>query len=107
MPPGLPVDFGDGGVGGDQKIVTHTYNQPGIYSVMLYSYDEFNNVDSSLDLIEIKGPYALLKADTLYACNSLQVKLNADVRNAKDFTWDFGDGNTYSRYRQFCHAPLC
>ena len=88
----LDWDFGDGGTGGDQQIVSHTYNAAGIYRVVHYSYDANDAVDSTEDFIEVKGPYALLKADTLYACNALQVKLSADVRNAQDFTWDFGDG---------------
>jgi gliding motility-associated-like protein len=88
----LAWDFGDGGVGGDQQIVSHTYNEAGLYRVVHYSYDANNAVDSTEDFIEIKGPYALIKADTLYACNTLQVRLTAEVKYAKDYTWDFGDG---------------
>ena len=88
----LSWDFGDGGIAGDQKIVSHTYNNPGIYRVVHYSYDSNNAVDSTEDFIEVKGPYALLKADTLYACTSLQVTLTADVKYASEYTWDFGDG---------------
>jgi len=88
----LSWDFGDGGIGGDQTIVSHTYNKPGIYRVVHYSYDSNIGVDSTEDFIEVKGPYALLKADTLYACNSLQVTLTAEVKYATNYTWDFGDG---------------
>jgi len=85
-------DFGDGGIAGNQKVVSHTYNKPGLYRVVHYSYDSNIGVDSTEDFIEVKGPYALLKADTLYACKSLQVTLTAEVKNATDYTWDFGDG---------------
>jgi gliding motility-associated-like protein len=88
----LRWDFGDGSQSGDQAIVSHIYSQPGLYRVTHYSYDANNAVDSTEDIIEVKGPYAILKADTLYACNELTVKLTADVRNASNFTWDFGDG---------------
>lgn len=88
----LSWDFGDGGIAGDQATVSHTYNNPGIYRVVHYSYDSNTGVDSTEDFIEVKGPYALLKADILTGCTSLQVKLTADVKYASDYTWDFGDG---------------
>lgn len=89
-------NFGNGAIGGNQTTVNHNYNQPGIYQVWHYSYDENNNVDSSFDYIEIKGPYALISANKLSACNTLQVTLSADVRNANNFTWDLGDGTIIS-----------
>ena len=92
----LGWNFGDGSIGGDQKVVTHTYNQPGIFQVWHYSYDENDNVDSSFDFIEIKGPYALISADRLSACNNLQVTLSAEVKNADKYTWDLGDGTILS-----------
>ena len=85
-------DFGDGGIAGNQKTVSHTYNKPGIYRVVHYSYDSGAGVDSTEDFIEVKGPYALLKADVLTGCSSLQVRLTADVKYANNYTWDFGDG---------------
>lgn len=85
-------DFGDGGTAGNQTVVAHTYNNAGIYRVVHYSYDSNNGVDSTEDFIEVKGPYALMTADTLYACQSLQVTLSAEVKYASQFTWDFGDG---------------
>ncbi|MEO6233374.1 MAG: PKD domain-containing protein [Ferruginibacter sp.] len=88
----LAWDFGDGGVAGDQPIVSHTYNKPGLYRVVHYSYDSNNGVDSTEDFIEVKGPYALLQADVLTGCNKLTVKLTAEVKYANDYTWDFGDG---------------
>ncbi|MBC7889628.1 MAG: PKD domain-containing protein [Ferruginibacter sp.] len=85
-------NFGDGGIAGNQQSVSHTYNKPGVYRVVHYSYDSGNGVDSTEDFIEVKGPYAFLKADALTGCSSLQVTLTADVKNATDYTWDFGDG---------------
>lgn len=84
--------FGDGGIASNQKNVSHTYSEPGIYRVVHYSYDLYNNVDSTEDFIEVKGPYALLKADKLSACKTLDVRLDADVKYANTYTWDFGDG---------------
>ncbi|UEG50497.1 PKD domain-containing protein [Ferruginibacter lapsinanis] len=84
--------FGDGGIAADQKTVSHTYTEPGIYRVVHYSYDVFNNVDSTEDVIEVRGPYALLKADKLSGCTTLDVKVDAEVKYANTYTWDFGDG---------------
>ncbi len=88
----LSWDFGDGSSAGNQRSVSHTYKNPGIYRVVHYSYDSNNGVDSTEDFIEVKGPYALLKTDNLFACGTLQARLTAEVRNAADYTWDFGDG---------------
>ncbi|MFT3678928.1 MAG: PKD domain-containing protein [Ferruginibacter sp.] len=84
--------FGDGGVAGNQLTASHTYNKPGMYRVVHYSYDSNNQVDSTEDYIEVKGPYALLQADTVFGCSALNVKLNATVKYASQYTWDFGDG---------------
>lgn len=100
-------NFGNGATGGNSTTVTHTYNQPGIFQVWHYSYDENNNVDSSFDFIEIKGPYAIITANRLSACNNLQVTLSADVKNADSFTWDLGDGTINSNPQtQITHQYL-
>jgi len=85
-------NFGNGATGGNSKTASHTYNQPGIYQVWHYSYDINNNVDSSFDFIEIKGPYAIISANKYASCNDLQVTLKAQVKNANSYIWDFGDG---------------
>lgn len=84
--------FGDGGLGGNDTTVTHVYTNAGTYRVVQYSWDSVGHVDSSIQFIEVKGPYATLKTDTLYGCNGLQIKLSADTVNATSFKWDFGDG---------------
>ncbi|CAN5493817.1 hypothetical protein BH10BAC3_BH10BAC3_30760 [soil metagenome] len=84
--------FGDGGEAGNQKNVTHVYTEAGIYKIVHYSYDSTGRKDSSSQLIEVKGPYAIITADTLFACSALQVKLTAQPINAVSFKWDFGDG---------------
>lgn len=89
-------NFGNGATAGNQTQVSHTYNQPGVYTVWHYTWDENNNVDSSFDIIEIEGPYALISANRTFSCNNLEVILNADVKNATSFTWDFGDGTLSS-----------
>lgn len=90
----LKWDFGTGGIDDDNRINTnHTYYKPGVYRVVLYAYGTSTRIDSSVTYITIKGPYAVLRADTLSGCLNQKVTLNASVKNASSFTWDFGDGS--------------
>jgi gliding motility-associated-like protein len=86
-------DFGDGGKADNQNFPSHTYYKPGVYKVKLYSYGFNNAVDSIVDSITVKGPYAILKADVLSGCLSQTVTLSAEVKNASSYTWDFADGS--------------
>ncbi|MGN6435092.1 MAG: PKD domain-containing protein [Agriterribacter sp.] len=86
-------DLGDGVISaGNNNTPTRTYYKPGVYKVILYAYSNNNFLDSSVQYITIKGPYAVLKADTLSGCLQQQVTLSAEVNNASSFSWDFGDG---------------
>lgn len=90
----LVWDFGTGASdNGNRQITNHTYYKPGVYRVVLYAYGNSTYVDSSVIHITIKGPYAILTADTLSGCLNQKVTLSADVKNASSFTWDFGDGS--------------
>ncbi|MBX3258057.1 MAG: PKD domain-containing protein [Chitinophagaceae bacterium] len=87
-------DLGDGVISaGNNNTPTRTYYKSGVYKIVLYAYSNNNFVDSSVQYITVKGPYAILKADTLSGCLQQQVTLSADVNNALSYTWDFGDGN--------------
>ncbi len=86
-------DFGDGGTADNQNFPSHTYYKPGVYKIVLYGYGNSNYVDSAIEYITIKGPYAILEADTLSGCLNQNVTLSAVVKNASSYTWDFGDGN--------------
>lgn len=85
-------DFGNGRTAGNLNNVSSTYENPGIYTATLYAYGLTTGIDSFKVPIEIKGPYAILSADTVFGCKDLSVQLSAVVRNATSFTWDFGDG---------------
>lgn len=86
-------NFGDGGTADNQDFPSHTYYKPGVYKIVLYGYGNSNYVDSAIEYITIKGPYAILRADTLSGCLNQTVTLSAAVKNASSYTWDFGDGN--------------
>jgi gliding motility-associated-like protein len=87
-------DFGDGSVADNLPNPKHTYQNAGIYTVILYAYGNNSSVDSSVQTIEVKGPYAILSADVTYGCKQQKITLSAIVKNATSYTWDFGDGNT-------------
>lgn len=85
-------DFGDGSSADDQDLPSHTYDQPGIYKVVLYGVRDNKEQDSTAMMVTVNGPYAQLKADLLSGCTGQTVTLSATVRNASSFTWDFADG---------------
>lgn len=87
-------DFGDGSQADNLPNPKHTYQSAGIYRVVLYAYGNNNSVDSSVQTIEVKGPYAILSADVTHGCKQQKITLSAIVKNATSYTWDFGDGNT-------------
>lgn len=85
-------NFGDGSVTDNQNFPSHTYYQPGTYKVTLYGYGDNNAIDSTVDYVTVKGPYATLSADVLNGCNSASVTLSAQASGATSYTWDFADG---------------
>jgi len=60
--------------------------------VILYGYSDNGTVDSVADFLTVKGPYATLKADKLFACGSDAITLSTVAHNAISYSWDFGDG---------------
>ncbi len=100
-------NFGDGSKAENILFPSHTYNSAGIYAITLYGYIN-DIVDSSVQYITIKGPYAILKADAYQKCSPATFALSASLRNATSFAWDFNSGslqlttdtlvtNTYSK----------
>ena len=85
-------DFGDGSVADNQNFPSHTYYKPGNYKVTLYGYGDNNAIDSTVDYVTVKGPYAALSADVLNGCNTASVTLTAKASGATSYTWDFADG---------------
>lgn len=85
-------NFGDGSIAGNIQNPSHTYLQPGIYTIKLYGY--INGViDSTLQNITILGPYANVLADAYEQCSPAKVKLSASLKNTFSYAWDFNDGS--------------
>lgn len=85
-------DFGNGKTAGNLNFPTNLYDKPGTYTVTLYGYFSDGSVDSIKHNITIKGPYATLKTNRIFACGAEPITLSAVATNTTDYTWDFGDG---------------
>lgn len=84
--------FGDGSTSENQNTPERTYRMGGVYKVTLYTFGPNNVVDSTTELITVKGPSATINADRLSGCLQQQVSFRASVAAANNYFWDFGDG---------------
>ncbi|WP_153799350.1 PKD domain-containing protein [Foetidibacter luteolus] len=89
---GVSWNFGDGTGADNRKVVSHTYEKPGVYKVTLYGHFPDGSVDSTFEFITIQGPYATLRADKPFSCGAEAITLTAEAKNTTSYTWDFGDG---------------
>ena len=90
----LSWDFGDGAsksVSTD-TFASHTYNEPGIYTVKLYAYKNSLLLDSSSQTITVKGAYATVTSNLTQGCIGSTITIKSAQVNTATFTWDFGDG---------------
>ncbi|MGN6163788.1 MAG: PKD domain-containing protein [Flavisolibacter sp.] len=88
----LVWDFGDGTIINDQYRPSHTYYNPGVYKITLYTYGNNGLTGTYKDSVIISQPGAQIKADVLHGCISQQVGLLAATINSNNYLWDFGDG---------------
>jgi len=92
-------DFGDGNTSTDQH-PSHTYNDPGIYTVSLNVTNACGWDDETKEnYITVGGlPTADFEADKISCCAPLSVNFTdlSDPNNKEitSWAWDFGDGNT-------------
>ena len=90
-------DFGDGSTGAG-KLISHKYNDFGIYPVTLTVWDEKNASSSITKNIIISG----VRADFTYKPNYILVNSSVNFidnstsapENLTEWYWDFGDGTT-------------
>lgn len=87
-------DFGDGSIAGNILNPSHTYGKPGVYIIKQYGFIN-NIIDSTSDIITIKGPYAILKASAYQKCAPANLVLTANIINAVSYAWDFNDGTLH------------
>ena len=91
-------DFGDGNTSTQQN-PTHTYQNPGTYSVQLTVTDANGCTDILIRpfFVQVIGPDVNFGADILAGCIPTTVNFSdSTIPTAPivSWTWDFGDGNT-------------
>lgn len=104
----IPVDpgtvcvwsFGDGSTSGTWDEVNHMYDIEGMYDVMLtvttmYGCSDFASADEYIEV------YPRAQANFSYlpyelTVNNTEVVFNNSSTNASSYTWDFGDGSSWS-----------
>lgn len=90
----LSWDFGDGSnksISAD-TFASHTYYEPGVYKVTLYAYKNSFLLDSSSQIITVKGAYATVTSNLTQGCIGSAITIKSTQVNTASFTWDFGDG---------------
>ncbi|MCX6807621.1 MAG: PKD domain-containing protein [Patescibacteria group bacterium] len=109
-------DFGDGSSGQNgagKKVVSHTFSQPGIYTVSLSAVDKNNRKasDSYRVFVSDSGaPVADFTSDPKEGYRNQVFTFDAAPSLRSDgsdrgmsFTWDFGDGSVLMRGRRITH----
>jgi gliding motility-associated-like protein len=90
-------DFGDGGVSNAQN-PTHTYQNPGTYTVTLVIGDNNGCTDTHVEVsfVQVIGPLVDFSGTPLAGCDSMLVNftdLSTPTAPITSWAWDFGDGN--------------
>ncbi len=87
-------DFGDGNTSSELNPV-HYFTTAGNYDVKLtvqgYGASCFNTFTKKIFL---KGPSAQISYNPFTGCNPLNISFSAKAKNAVQFIWDFGNGET-------------
>jgi len=89
-------DFGDGDTSSVQFPV-HTYYTPGIYTVVLTTFDTLGiSSDFSMDsIVRVAGPHAYFTFDQAATCTNTLIHLNDSSSGAiNSWFWSLGDGAT-------------
>ena len=91
-------DFGDGAVSNEED-PSHTYNEPGIYTVTLRIVDTtaFEDTETKTDFIAVDAqpkPQAQFRASRMRGTQNTYVRFyDQSSGDIDQWHWDFGDGN--------------
>lgn len=88
-------DFGDGDTSSVQ-FPSHTYEDPGVYTVILSTWDTLGipQVLQMDSIIKVAGPHAGFIVTQTASCSNTEVQFTDTSHNAQTWHWDFGDGVT-------------
>ena len=89
-------DFGDGNTGSGE-LTSHTYAEPGIYTVVLTVTDDEGATDTNTQTVDVGNSLPVASFTAAQASGTLEVSFDGsgstDDGNIVDWSWDFGDGN--------------
>lgn len=104
-PTGWFWDFGDG-TSSTQQNPTHTYTQPGLYSVMLVANNGVNYDTTWLPNVVNIPPYPVAGIDAVktVGCEPFKVQFQDASSGATTWLWDFGDGSPQSSLQNPYHT---
>ena len=89
-------NFGDDNTSLEQN-PSHTYNDPGDYTVTLTATNEYgNDIETKTNYISVDGnsPIADFSADNTSVAVNESINFTDQSTDATSWSWDFGDGNT-------------
>jgi gliding motility-associated-like protein len=100
----LVWDFGDGTIEvSKQQAISHVYNQPGNYTVVLFAINESNCNDTLIkyNYIRVNGPLAKFTDTGSIACYNKPItfadsSMTDGINEIQNWEWNFGDGVTVS-----------
>lgn len=100
-------DFGDGNTSVLQN-PTHTYTQPGLFTVMLVASNgvNFDTLYAPNAIMVEALPTAGISAVQTVACEPFQVQFQDASSGATSWLWDFGDGSPTSTLQNPLHWYL-
>lgn len=95
-------DFGDGSPGANGPTASHTYSQPGSYTIVLVVTDDLGKTGAAAEEITVKtsGPTASFTVTPGSPAVGVSAAFNASGSSAQlgrtitSYQWDFGDGST-------------
>ncbi|MBB2146595.1 PKD domain-containing protein [Pedobacter sp. LMG 31464] len=87
------------------ETVTHTFTQPGIYTVRLDATNGCSNASTTETITVLAQPKAEFHGDILIGCTGLSVKFTNTSTDGVSYLWDFGD-LTFSRDVEPTHVYI-
>ncbi|SMO49545.1 gliding motility-associated C-terminal domain-containing protein [Saccharicrinis carchari] len=89
-------DFGDSNTAQDKQPKQHTYADYGSYSIELKAFSEHCENSLKKQILIIANLPEVEYGPSAEGCPALTVDFYSTAKNAENYLWDFGDGNSSS-----------